>query len=213
MNRLRFVASVAIVAIASFVSAQETQEHPGQVVIDWREQLGAEPKVSVNLNQALMRFVTSAASEAATEVPGLRDIIGQLSMVQVEVYEDVTSGKIAPAADAQAKKLQEAGWTTVVRATGDDNERVNVMMLPHNDSIAGLVVIAAGPTEMAFVNVAGDLDPETLGKQLGALARLTHNGKVKIEDLINTGAIEVLIEEANKGTSATITVEASENNP
>jgi hypothetical protein len=203
MNHLRFVASVAIVAIASFANAQETQEHPGHVVIDWREQLGAEPKVSVNLNQTLLRFVTSAASEAATEVPGLRDIIGQLSMVRVEVYEGLAEGTLAPAADAQAKKLQDAGWTTVVRATGDDNERVNVMMLPNGDSIAGLVVIAAGPGEMAFVNIAGDLNPDTLGKHLGALARLTHNGKVKLEDLINTEALEVLIEESGKGTKTT----------
>lgn len=203
MNHLRFVASVAIVAIASFANAQETQPHPGAVVIDWSEQLGVEPKVSVNLNQALMKFVTSAASEAATEIPGMREIIGQLWMVRVEVYEGVTSGALAPAADAEAKKLKDLGWTSVVRATGDDNERVNVMMLDNGETIAGLVIIAAGPGEMAFVNIAGDLDPELLGKHLGALARLTHNGKVKLEDLINPKVLEALIEESGKGTKTT----------
>ena len=103
MNHLRFVASVAIVAIASFVSAQETQKHPGAVAIDWREQLKAEPKVSVNLNQALMRFVTAAASEAATEVPGLRDIIGQLALVRVEVYEGVGYAALATAAERRPR--------------------------------------------------------------------------------------------------------------
>lgn len=213
MNHLRFVASVALVAIASLVNAQDTQPHPGAVVINWSEQLGVEPKVSVNLNQALMKFVTSAASEAATEIPGMREIIGQLALVRVEVYEGVGFGSLATASDAEAKKLEELGWTTVVRAVGDDNERVNVMMLPHGESIAGVVVIAAGPGEMAFVNVAGELDPELLGKHLGALARLTHNGKVKLEDLINTEALEVLIEESGNGTQTTSPAGAAEHDP
>ncbi len=200
MNYLRFAASVALVAITSFVSAQDTQPHSGAVVIDWSKQLGVEPKVAVNLNQALMRFVTSAASEAATEIPGMREIIGQLSLVRVEVYEGLAHLALATAVDTEAEKLKELGWTTVVRAVGDEDERVNVMMLPSGDSIAGIVVIAAGPGEMAFVNVAGDLDPELLGKHLGALARLTHNGKVKLEDLINPKVLEALIEESGKGT-------------
>lgn len=205
MNRSRMIAGVAIalsLALTPFANAEETRQHPGAVVIDWRERFGVEPKVSVNVNQALMRFVTSAASEATTEIPGLREIIGQLALVRVEVYEGVSGSSPSQASDAEAKKLQELGWTTVVRAA-DNNQRVNVMMLPNGDSIAGLVVIAAGPGEMAFVNVAGDLDPEILGKHLGAIARLTHNGKVKLKDLINPKVLEALIEESGKGTKTT----------
>lgn len=203
MNGSRLVATMSaiplLLVLTTIASAAEEAPHPGIVSINWQQYTGnAEPKVSVNLNQALLRFVTSVASEAATEVTGIREIIGQLRQVRVEVYEGV-GHSLAEASDTEAKKLQEAGWTTVVRAYGDDGERVNVMMLPNDESIAGLVVIAAGPDEMAFVNVAGELDPESLGKHLGALARMTHNGKIKLEDLINKEAIEVIIEQsANK---------------
>ncbi len=206
MNRSRMMTSVAIalsLAFTPFAGAEDHRKHPGEAVIDWSEQLGVEPKVEVHLNQALMRFFTSAA-EGATETPGVREIIGQLSLVRVEVYEGVAAGALATAADSEAEKLQELGWTTVVRAVGDDTERVKVMMMPNGDSIAGLVVIAAGPGEMAFVNVAGELNPETLGKQLGAVARLMHNGKIKLEDLINPKVLEELIEESGKAPKKAI---------
>lgn len=203
MNRLYRTALAATLAAATVVpsvgAAATVDSHPGVVVIDWGTYVeGREPTVTVRISPTLLRFVTSMVSEAAgelEEVQGIQEIIGQVRQVHVEVYEGADGdADLAAAAATETTKLTSAGWESVVRAREDD-ERVDVLILPRGEEIVGIVIVAAEEDELAFVNVAGDFNPETLGKHLGAIARQASQGKVDLKELLGEVGLEDLIEE------------------
>lgn len=195
------VALVATLA-PTLASAAETPDHPGVAGIQWSSRLdGRDAAVTVHLNHALLRFMSAATAEATAGVEegeevvaDVKTLINQIWLVRVEVYNDLSGVEgVAAAIDEEVAQLTGRGWQTVVRAR-DGGEGANILMLTEGDAIAGLVVIAGGGDELAFVNVAGDLDPELVGRRLGAVAREVSKGKIKIEDLLDEDAVEVLIQ-------------------
>ncbi|QDT69469.1 hypothetical protein MalM25_24080 [Planctomycetes bacterium MalM25] len=198
MQRMKSLALAAVAAALLVVPAQADDSHPGLVSIDWSKHVGgSEPTVTVRISPTLLRFMAAMASEAAaeaTEIEGVKEIIHQLRQIRVEVYDDVDGYQLAAAAETETAGLTSLGWETVVRAR-DDEDHVDVMILPNGESIVGIVVVAAEEDSLAFVNVAGDFDPAVLGKHLGAIAKQASDGKIKLEDLIKVD-IEEIIEEA-----------------
>lgn len=172
MKQTKLAALAALMAALIVTPTLADDSHPGMASIDWgKHVVGGEPTVTVQLSPTLLRFMTSMASEAAaeaTEIKGVNEIIDQLRQVRVEVYDDIDGYNLSDAAETETADLRGLGWETVVQAR-DDGDRVDVMMLPQGSSIVGFVVVAAEEDSLAFVNVAGDFDPATLGKHLGAI--------------------------------------------
>jgi hypothetical protein len=60
--------------------------------------------------------------------------------------------------------LEGRGWSRIVRVR-DDDEFIVVLVLPAGDRFAGMTVLVLdGQDEAALVNIAGDIDPATIGR-------------------------------------------------
>lgn len=198
MKRINLTVLAAVMAAMLTTPTLADDSHPGMAEIDWGKHVdGSEPTVTVQLSPTLLRFMASMASEAAaeaTQIKGINEIINQLRQVRVEVYDDMEGFNLTAAAEEETAGLKGLGWETVVQAR-EDGDRVDVLMLPQGSSIVGFVVVAAEEDSLAFINVAGDFDPATLGKHLGGIIKDVSNGKIKLKDLLDAD-IEEIIEEA-----------------
>jgi hypothetical protein len=163
--------------------------HAGFVDVDWSKAVGGkEPSVQVRLERPLLRMMASATKQVDPDVVALVD---QLTFVRVNVYEDIQGGEtpIAQTVDAEVKSLAGKGWSPVAKVRQDD-DRVDVLMKADGDKIVGFAVFVAGESELVFVNVAGDMDPETFGEKLGAVVAKLSGGELNLGEM--SGLLESL---------------------
>lgn len=191
------IAVTAAIAIPGFAAAQTTLDHPGVISIDWSRYLGgAKPTATVHISPTMLKFMSSMLSSAASEageIEGVEEIVSQVRLVHIEVY-NVDQDTLGSAFEEEVLKLTTAGWESLVRAR-EDAESVNIMMLPKEDQIAGVAVLAMEEEELVVVNIAGDFNPKTLGEHFGAILRQVQEGEVDLEALLGEALLADLIEE------------------
>ena len=133
--------------------------------------LDSEPTVQIDLDPQLMNMFGAAAKgadqEAASALEGITN-------VRVRVYEGISSGggeaELLKFVDDTSRTLEGDGWKSVVRVN-EDGERVRIFVKPaaggaDAGSFAGLtlMVVDTGGGEAVFINVAGAIRPEQLGR-------------------------------------------------
>ncbi|HZF30296.1 MAG TPA: DUF4252 domain-containing protein [Gammaproteobacteria bacterium] len=165
-TRLSFAAT-ALLTLCGAARAQNGYFDFGQI-----PGLDAEPTVQIDLNPMMLGWVTQAAKQ---DDPEAAKAIASLKGVRVLVYENIDASVKAVSqfiADA-SRKLEGDGWQrTVYVHDGDDN--VRIYMKPGDPKapkaeIAGFVVMVVDDSDAVFINVAGPLDPEQLGRLTGGL--------------------------------------------
>lgn len=166
------------------VSAAETElkEHPGFVDIDTEAMAGGkQPNVEVFLDKALLRVLAGAATDANPEIA---DLIGQLELIQVKIFEDLAGASIdlSTKVASLVGELKNEGWSQVVRVP-EEGESVDVLMLSIEERIAGLAVFVVDSDEWVFVNIVGGIEPELFGKLLARLGPKALAGDIEVEDL------------------------------
>jgi len=133
--------------------------------------LDSEPTVQIDLDPELMKLFGSAAKGADEEVAS---VFAGITNVRVRVYEDIADGATAGLlkfVEDTSRTLERDGWKSVVRVN-EDGERVRIYMkLAAGGASAGkiegitlMVVDTGGGSEAVFINVAGDIEPERLGR-------------------------------------------------
>jgi hypothetical protein len=155
---------VAAGAAPTRVAAQDrTDSHPGYVDFDniggW---FNEEPKLWVNVRGALLRMVVSATR---AEDPELSQMLSRLNAVQVRGYslKSTQPGVDRRVADF-ARHLEGRGWETVVRVR-ENGQRVDMFLQMRGERIVGLMVMVIEPGDEAiFVNIAGEVDPDQIGR-------------------------------------------------
>lgn len=131
----------------------------------------SEPTVQIDLDPELMKLFGSAAKGADEEVAS---VFAGITNVRVRVYEDIADGATAGLlkfVEDTSRTLERDGWKSVVRVN-EDGERVRIYMkLAAGGASAGkiegitlMVVDTGGGSEAVFINVAGDIEPERLGR-------------------------------------------------
>jgi hypothetical protein len=131
--------------------------------------LDSEPTVEIDLGPDMMRFFGEAAKQSVQDTSGLEGVTN----VRVRVYEGIgdSEADLVKFVDDTSRTLASAGWSSVVRVN-EDGERVRIFMKPaaaggaNAGSIEGitLMVVDTGGDEAVFINVAGDIQPEQLGR-------------------------------------------------
>ncbi len=131
--------------------------------------LDSEPTVEIDLGPDMMRFFGEAAKGSVQDTTGLEGVTN----VRVRVYEGIgdSEAELLKFVDDTSRTLESAGWSSVIRVN-ENGERVRIFMKPatggaNSGNIAGItlmVVDTGGGDEAVFINVAGDIKPEQLGR-------------------------------------------------
>ena len=159
----------ALLAITTTANAQ------GYFSFDDIPGVDAEPSVEVDLNPALLGFVNEAAKGVDGDVA---QALAGITNIRVRVYEGIGNdiGAMLKFVEDTSTRLEREGWHRVVKVN-EDGEQVRVYMKPLTPgngsppgSIGGLVVMVTdegASDESVFINVAGIIQPEQLGRIAG----------------------------------------------
>lgn len=125
-----------------------------------------EPTVQVDLNAALLAF---AAGAARVNDPATADMLEGIEGIRVRVYETLENvAEVDSFVDNAARELERGGWQRVVYAQ-EDGEKVRVYVRMDGERIDGMTLMVLDRNEAVFVNVAGRIEPEQLGRLAGAM--------------------------------------------
>ena len=164
MRRIFVLLSVMIIASAGAVAAQTGAGHPGFYPI---EELGVfgegKMEVDIDLSGAMLQ-VAAGAMENQDE--SLAELVANLERVRVQVGAP-TNGDAAAIGQSIASagsSLISSGWNKIL-AVEEDDEQVYLYSLEQGGNIVGLTVLVNdGGDEVVLVNIAGSIDPRTLGR-------------------------------------------------
>lgn len=133
--------------------------------------LDSEPTVQIDLDPELMNMFGAAAKGAEGEVASA---LAGITNVRVRVYEGIAEGAqegLLKFVEDTSRTLERGGWKSVVRVN-EGGERVRIFVkLAAGGANAGtfegltvMVVDTGGADEAVFINVAGTIRPEQLGR-------------------------------------------------
>jgi hypothetical protein len=128
--------------------------------------------VNVTVEGTLLQLAGKFLSSSDPEQRVAKNLISNLKGIHVRSFQFAEPGLYSDTdVDLLRSQLKTPAWTRVagVRSTRD-GEDVAVFLKMEKDTIAGLVIIAAQPTQLTFVNIAGPIDLDqlaSLGGQFG----------------------------------------------
>jgi hypothetical protein len=137
------------------------------------EELGivdpANLEVDINLEGSTLQIAAGAMQD---QDPRIRDLVGNLTRVRVQVGR---SGARDPVVVAQriaaaAAQLDAEGWARIISVEGD-GDKVYVYSIDRGDgTIAGLTALVGSEGEEVVVaNIAGSIDPVLLGAAMSRM--------------------------------------------
>ena len=145
--------------------AQETEltSLPGYVDFNEVSQWFDTPaNIEVNLRGALMGLICNSSDD-----PEFTDVVCELQAIQARGYPMAsgTQDEVMQRFEELSARLQSDGWERVVYIR-DEEENVYIYVKPDGESITGLTVMMADPSEQEtmFVNIVGSIRPEEIGK-------------------------------------------------
>jgi hypothetical protein len=122
--------------------------------------------VNVTVDGGLLQLAGKFLSSADPEQRLAKNIIANLKGIYVRSFEFAGPGEYSNSdVESLRSQLKSPAWTRMasVRSTRD-GEDVDVFLKREDDKIAGVVVIAAQPTRLTFVNIEGPVDLDQLAR-------------------------------------------------
>lgn len=125
-----------------------------------------QPSVQIDLNEALLGFAAAVTGEGD---PRIGALLEGIDGVRVRVYEELEDmAEVASFVDDASGQLEREGWHRMVYAEhGEGTVRLYARL--DGAVMNGLAIMALREDEAAFVNVAGRISAEQLGRIAGAM--------------------------------------------
>lgn len=139
--------------------------------------------VNVTVDGALLQLASKFLSSGDPDQKAAKNLISKVKGIYVRSFEFATPGQYSEAdVESLRSQLKSPMWSKMASVRSrKEGEDVDVFFKMEKDTIAGLVVIAAEPTELTFVNIVGPIDLDqlaSLGGQFG-IPRLNVDGARK----------------------------------
>ena len=140
------------------ITAGGLQNEPGYAAFEYPHFWEADKEISISIGPTILNFVRAFVDESED----FADLVSDVDGIHIRVYNiddnvDVISGYI----NESANKLSRRGWDRLVTVKEED-EHVAVMVKLEDDQVQGVVVLVAEPSEAVFINVIGNIRPESL---------------------------------------------------
>lgn len=158
--------SLIVPILLSALCVAKAQAQDAKLQIEHLDKLAskAEQVVEVTLDERLLQLAAKFLSNNNPTEARIKEIVAGLKGVYVRVFEFEKPGEYSLAdLEAIRSQLRAPGWQKIVgifSRRGGDNVDVHLKM--QGESITGLAIIAADPTELTVVNVIGPIDLEKL---------------------------------------------------
>lgn len=152
----------ALMVLQAGADEKDLEKLPGYFDFgSFDEYLNRETSVEVYVKEPLLSIVRAATRR---EEPELSELLSRIKLITVRTFsidrqdEEIMDTRVTK----MGEKLDREGWEKIVRVR-DVDEHVYIYMKTTNETIDGLVVIAVEyGDEAAFVNIVGEITPESL---------------------------------------------------
>jgi Domain of unknown function (DUF4252) len=142
----------------------------------------AAETVEVELDEKMLRMAAKFLKSENPDEAKVKELVAKLKGVYVRVFEFEKPGEYSTQdLDPLRAQLQGSGWTKIVGVKSKrEGENVDIHIKYQGETVSGLAILAAEPTELAVINIIGPIDLEKLSELEGQF------GIPKL-DLKNTG--------------------------
>lgn len=175
MNFLKYsvitLLTVVLIGSAGYLLASSgIQSKPGYAKLTMPSWFSTDTIVSINLGPRglkpvrwmIERVVNSSNDDLEIQEKILLSMLQDLQGVQLRVYEVDNNRKIfEKAIDESLVTLKQDGWQTLITAR-EEEKRVVIMQAGDAELITGFSILISTPENAVFVNLMGQLNPESI---------------------------------------------------
>lgn len=170
---------ILLVAMPAIAPAQDFKIPPDVEKLSAR----AKETVEVSMEGPMLKWASKFLSAEDPEEKKCAELVANLRGIYVRSFEFDKEGAYTSAeVDALRAQVRAPGWTRVVGVRSErDGDNVDVFFKLENEKMAGIIIIAAEPRELTFVNIVGPLEVDQLadlGGEFG-IPRLNHDSLSK----------------------------------
>lgn len=127
----------------------------------------AKDSVNVNLSPELLQLGAGFLSDSDKDEAHVKRLVSKLRGIYVRTFEFDKPG-VYSKADIESVRSQLGNWSRMASVESkDDNTWIYVKK--KGDAVDGIFIISAEPTELAFVNIEGQIDPKDLSELSGQM--------------------------------------------
>lgn len=167
MKNLIKLFAVALLLLSSAVYAQEADYSKEPGFVDFGDVSAFENEdtfVEVILNERLLRMVSKLSKHEDEE---LANLISGLKLIKVNALTITKENKklVDEKIKSVEKQLKSKNWEKIVMAKSKGDKALVYVKADKDDNLVGLAVTAYEESgEVAFVNVVGKIDLESIGR-------------------------------------------------
>ena len=125
-----------------------------------------EPSIQIDLDPWLLGFVGEATR---SNDPATADLLAGLSGIRVRIYDSMRdAAAVAGFVDDASQALESDGWQRMVYIQ-DGDDKVRIYVKRDGDTLSGMTVMVVDASDAVFLNIAGSITPEQLGRVVAAV--------------------------------------------
>jgi len=160
MKRKNMLAVLAVLSLCGSAHAQTYFD------FDSVPAFPGDPSVQVDVNGAMLGF---AAAVAETSDPAVAQLLSSIEGVRLRAYPTLQDdAAVSSYIEDASVRLERDGWARVV-SVQDSEHNVRIYARMEGDVMNGLTIMAVSDEAAAFINVAGRIRPEQLGRIASAV--------------------------------------------
>jgi len=163
--------SIVLIGSAGYLLASSgIQSKPGYAKLTMPSWFSTDTIVAINLGPRglkpvrwmIERAVSSSNDNLELDEKILLSLLQDLQGVQLRIYEVENNRKIFERAiDESLVTLKQDGWQTLITVR-EDEKRIIVMQSTDAELITGFSILVSTPENAVFVNLIGQLNPESI---------------------------------------------------
>ncbi len=175
------LATLVLIGSAGYLfAASGIQSKPGYADLTMPGWMSTDTAIAVKLGPMGLKPVRWMVDRVANK-PGrefdmskqvLLSVLDDLEGVQLRIYEVEDNRQVFDQAiDDSIVTLKQDNWQTLISVQEDD-DRLVVMQAGDDDLIEGLSVLASTPENAVFINLVGQISPESIAAIADRLHRI-----------------------------------------
>jgi hypothetical protein len=154
-----------MLALPALILAMPAHAQDAQIPVDIQK-LSARAKetVEVTMDGPMLRWASKFLSVDDPDEQRAAKLVANLKGIYVRSFEFDKEGAYSPAeVDELRSQFHSPGWSRIVGVRSErDGDNVDIFFKLENDKMGGIVIIAAEPKELTFVNIVGPLELDQL---------------------------------------------------